>query len=136
MAATQTYIGSCHCGAVRYEVDLDLSEGASRCNCSMCQKTSMANIVVKPSAFRLLSGADNVTDYIRAGGVNHFPFCKTCGVRAFATGRLEELGGDYVSINVNCLEDVELADVKHKHWDGRHNNWDAGTRSEPWPIRR
>jgi hypothetical protein len=42
---SEKHTGSCHCGAVRFEVDADVKKGASRCNC----------LHVKPAAFRLLS---------------------------------------------------------------------------------
>ena len=38
MAETKRYTGSCHCGRVKYEVDLALDKVIA-CNCSMCGRT-------------------------------------------------------------------------------------------------
>ena len=35
----QTYQGSCHCGAVTFEANLDLSQPSYRCSCSICSRT-------------------------------------------------------------------------------------------------
>ncbi len=61
-------------------------------------------------------------------------FCRNCGVQCFSKGHLAELGGDYVSVPLNVLDDVDLAEVSVTHWDGRHNNWHAGARETPWPV--
>jgi hypothetical protein len=125
--------GSCHCGAVRFEVDLDAS-AASRCNCSVCTKTGVVGGMTKPHAFRLVAGEDALGVYEWGARISKRFFCKHCGVQCFGRGFLAEVGGDYVSVNFNCLDDVELGEVKVTYWDGRHDNWHAGTRSTPWPV--
>src|SRR6185369_12389006 len=55
--------GGCHCGAVRFEVTLDMSQPASRCNCSVCTKIAPTAKIVKPSAFTLLAGEDALAAY-------------------------------------------------------------------------
>jgi hypothetical protein len=130
----KTYRGGCHCGAVRFEAELDLTAGATRCNCSICTKIAQASSHVAPEAFRLLSDPAAMSMYEWGGKIARRYFCKTCGVHAFARGHLAELGGDYVSVNYNCLDEVDPATLKIGYWDGRHNNWYAGTRPAPWPV--
>jgi len=131
----QTHSGSCHCGAVRYECDLDLSAGTRRCNCSFCLKTRMWKVfVLGEDRFRLLQGVDALSDYrARASGwpeghVHHY-FCRHCGVRGFSKGYLEmaPFNGWFHAVNVatlDGLDDARFAAIPVQYEDGRRDDWD------------
>lgn len=130
----KTHHGSCHCGAIEFEADLDLSEGASRCNCSVCTKLAVLSARATPQGLRVTKGQDQAGMYEWGGKIGQRYFCKTCGAHPFSRGNLAELGGEFASVNINCLDDVDPSTVTVAYWDGRHNNWEAGLRPQPWPF--
>jgi len=111
-----TYQGSCHCGAVTYDVTADFTE-AMRCNCSHCKRKGFLLTFVPDEQFTLKSGADNLTTYhFNKHHIDH-TFCKTCGVQSFAHGH--DGNGHYMTmINLNCLADFDPSPLTIKDFDG------------------
>lgn len=128
----RTYSGSCHCGAVRFKATLDVSEGTSRCNCSICAKLRYWITFVTDGEFRLLQGADALTDFQIDDDTVHHRFCGRCGVKTFGRGSADELNadvaGDFYAVNVACLNEVtdeELAEAPITYMDGRNSDWES-----------
>lgn len=127
----KTYSGSCHCGTVRFEADIDFAEGSTRCNCSVCSKARAWFVTVPPERARLLAGADALTEYRwtppgKRPGL-HYQFCKTCGIRSFGQGGDPASGNAFCFINVAALDDVspdEVAAAPLHYVDGRHDKYD------------
>jgi hypothetical protein len=114
----QTYHGSCHCGAVRFAVRLDLAEGISLCNCTFCTKTKASKVYVADDALTILAGTETLADYRAPGsawpeGHMHHYFCRQCGIRGFSRGFLAAppVNGWFWGVNVNTLDDVTPEDI-------------------------
>lgn len=124
----KTYHGSCHCGAVRFECDLDLGQGTSKCNCSVCAKGRFWKAIVLADSFRLTQGAEALADYQFGGHVIHHQFCRMCGIKPFGRANVKELGGEFHAVNLGCLDDAtpaELAAAPVHYEDGRNDRWDS-----------
>lgn len=102
------YKGSCHCGAVKFEVQSTLSP-ALRCNCSLCRRKGTVMAAVDPEHFKLLSGENSLSLYqFNTRAAKHY-FCKVCGIYTFHRPRTNP---DIYRVNVGCLEGVDPISLK------------------------
>jgi hypothetical protein len=112
--------GGCHCGDVTFEVrapaDLELLD----CNCSMCARSAYLHLIVLAADFRLLAGADKLTDYRFGTGAARHLFCRRCGVKSFYVPRSHP---DGYSINARCLDRSGITSMQVRPYDGR--NWES-----------
>ena len=113
-----TYTGSCHCGAVRYTAEADLSQPVVACNCSMCGRSGTLLTFVPAEGFKLEKGEDSLTDYQFNKHHIHHMFCKVCGIKSFAHG-VGPGGKSMAAINVRCLDGVDPTTLQITHFDGR-----------------
>ena len=112
------YKGSCHCGAVQFEVDAPETITCQDCNCSICSKSGYLHLIVPKSRFKLLHGEGNLTTYTFDTGEAKHKFCKTCGIKSFYIPRSNPDGYD---INVRCL-DPQPHELTVEEFDGK--NWE------------
>lgn len=115
--ATQTYAGGCQCGAVRYDVAVDLDKTMT-CNCSRCGRLGSILAFTPASNFTLLSGDGALTDYQFNKHAIHHLFCATCGIQSFARGTAPD-GTQMIAINARCLDGVDPLALKPQAVDGR-----------------
>jgi len=132
MENVKRHLGSCHCGAVKYAVSFGPSAMMTSCNCTVCAKIGAISTIVKPDAFELLSGQDSLGTYEWGAKISRRHYCTKCGVHCFGRGFLEQVGGEFASVNCRTLDDLDVSTLTVVHWDGRHDNWQSGPRPTPW----
>ena len=108
MSVFVTHRGSCHCGRVRFEVDAPACIDALDCNCSICRMTGFLHLIVPASRFRLLQGAEHLTEYTFNTGIARHRFCRVCGIKSFYVPRSNP---DGIDVNVRCLDSPTVREV-------------------------
>jgi len=111
-----THRGGCHCGAVAFEVEAPPRVTVSQCTCSICRMSGYLHLIVPRAQFRLMRGAEALTEYRFNTGVAQHLFCSRCGVKSFYVPRSNP---DGYSINLHCLDPATLAEVTIEPFDDR-----------------
>lgn len=106
--------GQCHCGAVRFEVDLpDGFASARRCDCSFCRRRGAVVVSTPLSGFRLLAGEDRLTLYQFGTNTAQHWFCATCGIY---THHRRRSNPSQLGVNVACLDGINPRDLDLVPW--------------------
>ncbi len=109
--------GGCHCGKVKFEVDMNL-ENAISCNCSICLMRGSLLDFAPESNFKLISGKEDLKDYTFNKHMIHHMFCKTCGILPFGKAVSPD-GTPTVAINIRCVDGIDLKKINIHEYDGR-----------------
>ena len=114
-----TYHGSCHCGAVQFEIDTDVSTLID-CDCSICTKKGIVHIAVEDGDLQILSGNENLALYqFGSNDASHW-FCRHCGIHTFGRPRNHP---ERYTVNARCLDDFNALRQKARlrHFDGQNH---------------
>ena len=108
------HAAGCHCGRVRFEFCASLAAGVA-CNCSYCIRKAALHHRVTEADFRLLEGADALSEY-RFGSrrARHF-FCSNYGIHTHCRPRSAP---EQINVNLNCLADRALRPTEVRAFDG------------------
>ncbi|KAF2742293.1 hypothetical protein M011DRAFT_462537 [Sporormia fimetaria CBS 119925] len=115
MSANKAYTGSCHCGAIQYQVKLafppalnldELNAGDRvrmyKCNCTVCHKMGLFHVRPKDPATDFImtspTSFDDLADYRCNEGKIGWYFCKKCGCRPFGGG------GEFEQVDIDVGE--------------------------------
>jgi len=117
----KTYTGGCHCGAIRFQVQVDPTKvQVEDCNCSICRKKGFLHLIVPSEQFTLLSGENELTTYTFNTGIAKHFFCQHCGIHAFYRPRSHP---DMFDVNLRCLDEDVRSDFQIVPFDGI--NWES-----------
>lgn len=114
-----TVEGGCHCGLVRFEVELPSAQvQVDDCDCSICSMTGYLHLIVPEASFRLTEGRKETTTYRFGTGTAQHIFCSQCGIKSFYRPRSHPR---HVSVNFRCLDEGHGLEPSIVEFDGRNH---------------
>lgn len=111
------YRGSCHCGAVAFEVEGEVDKAIS-CNCSICRRMGSLLWFTPRDTLTLRTPEDASRVYgFNRHAIRH-RFCPTCGIHPYAEAADPKSGRATAAVNIRCLDDFDFENVPVKVFDG------------------
>lgn len=121
----KTMNGQCHCGTVKFSVELsDGLNTARRCNCSYCRMRGAITVSAPHNGITVLEGKEKLTEYrFNTREAAHY-FCSVCGIYTFHRRRSDPT---QFGVNVACLDGVSPFDFPEVTvTEGIHHPNDGG----------
>jgi hypothetical protein len=125
--------GSCHCGDISFEAEIDENK-VILCHCLDCQKlsgTAFRSVVIsEPNGLTFTKG--KAKEYIKiaeSGNKRAQGFCKNCGSAIYATS--EEPTNRVYGIRAGCIEQRNLLVPKNQIWHKSAVPWLDGISNIP-----
>jgi len=109
------YRGACHCGAVQFQIDSEITD-IYTCDCSLCAKKNALMTTVHEDKFALLDGEHALSLYQWNTNIARHYFCSVCGIYPFHRKRSMP---DRYGINVRCLEGFDADALPVRQADGK-----------------
>ncbi len=120
---SQRFEGSCHCKAIAFELEADLTYLVD-CNCSVCRRKGALWHGATDAQLTITQGEDALSAYqFLTKTATHY-FCKTCGVHPFVRPRLNPKAW---AVNIRCIDEVDLASLPVIPFDG--HNWEEAAKA-------
>ncbi len=117
--------GSCHCGLVRYEADVDPGE-VTICHCADCQRLTgtayRVTVSVPRENFHIISGDPKEYVKIADNGRRRMQyFCSNCGSPIYTTGELED--AEQVGIRLGTINQRQELKPSAQFWCASDLSW-------------
>ena len=106
--------GSCHCNAVQFEVEGELSSGL-QCDCSLCRRKNAIMYLVPKEQFQLLKGESELMLYQWNTNIAKHYFCKHCGIYTHHQPRTKP---DMIGVNLGCVDMIDARELPIKKGEG------------------
>ncbi|KAH8889748.1 hypothetical protein GQ53DRAFT_747966 [Thozetella sp. PMI_491] len=114
--ATQTYRGSCHCGAFIFEMEGPEIKKVSKCNCSICFRKGY-NWTPPTGRLNIIKGESTLQEYKFGPKNTAHKFCSTCGTPVMGHNPTFPEGKNTM-INVRCIQNLDYPKLEIGEYDG------------------
>lgn len=121
--------GACHCGAVRFTVDFEITE-LTTCDCSLCTIRNAVMAKVPEEALTVTAGVEHLTLYQWNTRRAEHHFCARCGIYVFHRKRAAQ---GHFGVNVFCLEGFDPASVPVRATEGANMTIEDPEARPEWP---
>lgn len=121
-----TIKGSCHCGAVVFEIDGEIPAQLMRCTCTFCTKRGALTANFTPAQFRLVPAPSGDSTYRWNTRMVAHHFCPMCGCPTFSDSPDFQTDGSWdgktrrIVVNARLFEGFDAATADIAVIDGRH----------------